>query len=112
MSPRDLRVLVKCEALVEALLDRTAGFPKVVRFTLTQRVENAALDALEALVEARFAPGAEADAPLARVDAALARLRVLLRLCHRRRVLSGGGYEALSQDVDEVGRMVGGWRRR
>jgi hypothetical protein len=42
------------------LLDHCAKWPKSARFTLTQRIENHALDVTEQLVLARYEPGARA----------------------------------------------------
>jgi hypothetical protein len=36
-------------------------------------------------------------------------LRITVRLSQRLGFLSNGGYEDLSRDIDEVGRMLGGW---
>lgn len=108
----ELEVLVRWEHLVGELLDRTQRFPKAARFTFAGRIDAAALDVLELLVDARYATGAARAAHLVEVDRRLARLRVLLRLAHARAYLSHGGYEHVSRALDEVGRMVGGWRRR
>ena len=99
------------ESVLGDLLDRTARFPKVVRFTFANRIENLALDVLEDLVAARYAPKGEALGPLQRADGRLARLRVLVRLAHGRRYLDHRGYEHVSRGLDEAGRMLGGWRR-
>lgn len=98
------------ERVIGELLDRTARFPKVVRFTFAARIENLALDVLEELVEARYASGREKQEALRRADARLARLRVMVRLAHARRYLDHRGYEQVSRQVDEAGRMLGGWR--
>ena len=94
------------------LLDRTAKFPKHARFTFTTRVDNLVLDVLEAVVEARFAGAGRKGAVLREADVKLAKLWILLRLCHARRYLGGRGYEHLMRGIDEAGRMVGGWRRQ
>ncbi len=94
------------------LLDRTAKLPRSVRFTFASRVDNLALDVLEAIVEARFAAAGRKRALLRDADVKLAKLRVLLRLCHDRRLLSHRGYEHVMRNIDEAGRMVGGWRRQ
>jgi hypothetical protein len=99
------------ERVVGDLLDRTAKFPKTVRFTFAARIEGLALDILEEIVEARFAEGAAKQEALRRADARLARLRVLVRLAHDRRHLDHRGYEFVSRNIDEVGRMLGGWRK-
>lgn len=103
--------ILRWEQVIDDLLDRTQRFPKVVRFTFSTRIDNHALDILEELVEARYASGRALSTSLAAVDRRLTRLRVLLRLAHKRRYLDTGGFEHVMRGVDEVGRMVGGWRR-
>ncbi len=99
------------ERITVDLMARTERFPKSIRFTLSSRIEGAALDVLESLAEARFARGPRKRELLEGADGALARLRVLLRLAHRRGVLDHGGYEHVSRELVEAGRMLGGWRR-
>ena len=100
-------LLVHWERVLGELLDRTAKFPRRVRPTLTNRVENAALDVLEGLIEARYAH--DRVAALARASLALDKLRVLLRISHHRRFLAHGAFERVSAQLDEAGRMLGGW---
>ena len=61
-------VLVEWERTVGEILDRTARFPKVVRFTFSQRVDGLALDVLQGLVEARYARGRAKEEALVRVS--------------------------------------------
>ena len=103
-------LLTRWEQVLGELLDRCAKFPKVSRFTFTQRIENLGLDVLEHLVRARFSKGASRRAALAEADIRLAQLRALLRLAHARTMLDHRGYEHLSRGLDECGRMLGGWR--
>jgi hypothetical protein len=66
MSPRDrprpreagpgLLVLAHWEAFVPWLLEHCGRWPRSARFSLTQRLENHALDVLELLVVARYQP--------------------------------------------------------
>ena len=100
------------ERLVLDLFDRTTTFPKALRFTLTSRIDNLALDVLERVVEACYASGEEKRRLLEEADRRLARLRVLLRLAHARQILGHGGYEHVMRGLDEAGRMLGGWRRQ
>lgn len=92
------------------LLKKTEKFPKNVRFTLTRRIENLALDILEGIIEARYER--EKMAALKRIDLKMERLRVLLRLCCDRRHLDSKGYEYCSRKINEAGRMIGGWRKQ
>lgn len=100
------------EQFVGELLDRTARFPKAVRFTFASRIDSFALDVLEAIVEARYARGAAKQDALRRADIGMAKLRTFVRLAHARQYLDHRGYEHLSRGVDEGGRMLGGWRKQ
>lgn len=110
MPPEIPMIIVRWESLLGRLLDCTGRFPKAVRFTFSTRIDNLALDALEWLVLARYARAGEKVEHLARVDSALDRLRALLRLSRERRYVDKNTHEALIIDLDEVGRMLGGWR--
>lgn len=111
MSLDEPALLVLWERLVGDLLDRTARFPKSVRFTFAGRIDNLALDVLERLAEARWAPLPRRRALLEDADLALVRLHVLLRLAHERRYLDPRGFEHVVRALDDAGRMLGGWRR-
>ena len=52
----ELLVLAHWEAFVAWLLDCCGRWPRSVRFSLTQRLENHALDVLELMVVARYEP--------------------------------------------------------
>ena len=97
------------EEALDDLLDRTLKFPKSVRFTFSSRIDGLALDVLERLVEARYAPSGVKREALRHADLSLAKLRVLLRLAHKRRYLDHRGYAHVAERLDEAGRMIGGW---
>ncbi len=101
-------VFARWEVLVGWLLERTARFPRRVRFTLTQRIDNLALDVFEGLIEARYTRQ-RADI-LQRINLDLEKLRLLLRLCHSQGFLDHRAFAHVMESIDEVGRMVGGWR--
>lgn len=106
----ELLLLAQFEEFVGLLLDRTAQWPKSARFTLTQRVENLALDVVDDLVTARY----ERAGRRARLEAAnlrLERLRHLLRLSLRARACPFTVFEDSMRAIDEAGRMLHGWRQ-
>lgn len=111
MSDTAVPIFAIWERTTGVILDHTARFPRSARFTFAQRIDNAALDIIEALAEACYATARTKGTLLASADRRLHRLRVLLRLAHAQRYLSPGGYEALMRALDETGRMLGGWRR-
>ena len=93
------------------LLPKVDQFPKAYRFTLTQRLMDAALDLQDALAEAETSRAQARYRALMVADRHLVRLRIYLRLTHHWQWLSSGQYEHVSRMVLEIGRLLGGWLR-
>ncbi len=105
----DLLVLAKFEEFTGWLLDRTAKWPKSARFTITQRIENHALDIVEELVSARYSREGR-KARLDAVNLRLERVRHLLRLAKEAKACPFNVFESAMRSIDEAGRMIHGWR--
>lgn len=108
-APDSLVLLDRWESFVHWLLERTERWPKISRSSLTVRVENIALDGLEYLIVARYDP-AKREERLLTLNLLLERLRVLLRIAHRRGALSSRALATAVRRIDECGRMSYGWR--
>ena len=106
----DLPIFVTWLDFLAWLLPTTAKFPKHIRFTFTSRIDTLALDVVEDLVEARYSR--DKRAILARANLRLEKLRVLLRLCHTLCYLPHARYEHAIRAINEVGTMLGGWRKQ
>ena len=106
----ELLVLQKWEETAAWLLNHTARWPKAARFTLTQRLDNHALDIVELLVQARYEPGVRRRV-LPEINLRLERMRFLLRLARDSKLENASGFESAIRRIDEVGRMVHGWRQ-
>ena len=98
--------------LLAWLLPKSTGFPKVYRMTLTPRLMSAALDFAEHAHAAYAHRGRRREQALGDADAALGRLRLYLRLAFRFRWLNEGQYLHVSRMVAEIGRLLGGWRKK
>ncbi len=105
----ELMVLQKWEEFAGWFFNHTRRWPKSARFTLTRRLEDHVLEVLELLVEARYEPrrrpGLLRDANLR-----LERMRFLLRTALSSKVQTMQGFESAVRQLDEVGRMIYGWR--
>jgi len=89
---------------------RTARrFPKSQRMILTIRFLNLGLDVMEKIQALRYMN--KRDTLFNKANLGLDRLRVLSRLMSDLRILSLKQYEFFTLNVDETGRMLGGWRR-
>ncbi len=107
---RDLPVFVKWLDFLEWLLPVTERFPKRVRFTFSDRINRLALDVVEDLIEARYTRDKQAH--LRRANLRLEKLRVLLRLSQRLSFLDYKRFEYAMKQINEIGKMLGGWSRQ
>lgn len=107
----ELLVLAHWETFVPWLLEHCGRWPRSVRFTLAQRLEDHALDVLELLVVARYQPHQRAGS-LHEANLRLERMRFLLRVAKARAITPARAFEKACHDLDETGRMLHGWRQR
>jgi hypothetical protein len=107
--PMPVTVVPKAYDLVLWLIPRVNEFPRTQRFVLGARIEATALDLLDALVEAQYRR--DKAAVLDRANALLMKLRYLLRLANDLHLLGTRRHEHVSERIEELGRMVGGWTK-
>ena len=103
-------VVSRMREVLTWILERVGAFPRSQRFLLGQRIGDLAMDVLERLLEAAYSR--EKEASLRRANLELEKLRHLLRSACELKCLSLRQYEYASRNVDEVGRMIGGWIRQ
>jgi hypothetical protein len=89
------------------LIPTVDKFPRAQRFLLGDRMQTLSLDVLEGLVEATYTRDCKPH--LARVNLLLEKLRFLFRLAKDLRHLDLRRYEHAAREIDEIGRLVGGW---
>ncbi len=106
MKPRP-PIYTKYYDLLGWILDRTAKFPKNMRFGLVQKIEAIALGLLDSLVEAVYS--SERSALYRPVNLQIEKLRVFLRLSCDRGLLSAEQLRFAVGALDEIGRMWHGW---
>ncbi len=97
--------------LLRWLLTTTRKFPRDQRFGLAQRLEGYAFALQEALVAAAL------DAPheshhLLQADIALVNVRKGVLLAYELGFYTGGQYAHVSALTQEVGNLLGAWRKR
>jgi hypothetical protein len=91
------------------LMPTVEKFPRSQKFLLGDRMQSAALDIIEGLVEATFTRN---RLPVLRaVNLELEKLRLLFRLAADLKFLDPRRYEHAARAIDEIGRLVGGWLR-
>lgn len=93
------------------LLPLTEKFPRSQRFVVTHRLQNAAFNFQESIIEANSLRGVLRIEKLNVADAELRKVRLYLRLCERWRWMNAGQYRHVSEMVSEIGRLLGGWKK-
>lgn len=110
MATHDYPLFVHWQQTLDWILDTTERFPQKVRFTLANRMADLSLDILEGIVEAVYQR--DRGAILRKINLNLEKLRVLFRLCFQRRYISAKQFEYISQQLNEAGKMTGGWLKQ
>ena len=111
MSTPDTPLFVKTHDLIMWLLQHTVRFPKSLRHTLTNRLENAAFDFQQATLMANAVRGQPRAEQLDRADGLLATLRSLLRITRDLQLLGVIQARYAVERVDELGRLLGAWKK-
>ena len=93
------------------LLPKISKFQKDQRYILGTRLQNSALDLLEANVDAALAPGQAKLSFVVLAQRRLEHIRFLLRLAYSIRMVNIKSYEYGSRTLVELGKMLGGWMR-
>jgi len=109
-SKQELPIFVKWIDFLKWLFLTTDKFPKKVRFTLSNRINNLALDIVEDLVEARYSRNKMAA--LQRANLRLEKIRLLMRIAYEQKFLSLKSYKFSAYSINEVGKMLGGWKKQ
>lgn len=105
----DLPIFIHWMDFLKWLFLKTEKFPKKVRFTFSDRMNNLALDIVESLIEARYSKSKFII--LRKVNLNLEKLRILFRISYESKYFSHEAYEHGIKRINEVGRMLGGWMK-
>ena len=94
---------------VLSLVPTVEKFPRQQKFLRGDRLQAAALDVLECLVEATYTR--DRHRHLAAANLGIEKLRFLCRLPKDLGHLDERRYEHAARSLDETGRLVAGWRK-
>ena len=107
--PEPMVIFTRTYDLISWLIPRTLSFPRTQRFVVTKRLQDAALNLQECVIEANRLRGRARLERLYRADAELDKVRLYLRLAERWEWLAEGQYRHVSEMVKEIGTLLGGW---
>jgi len=102
-------LFAKSYDFIRWLIPQTVKFPREQRFVLAHRLQATAMDFMECLYHATDKPSQ--TAALAQADVKLKQLRFYLRISHDLELLDIRRYEHASRLLEEIGRLLGGWKK-
>jgi hypothetical protein len=107
----EMIIFTRTYDFISWLLPLLEKFPRSQRFVVTARLQNAALDFQELIIEANALRGVNRLDKLRVADATLLKARLYLRLCEKWQWLSPGQFRHASGMVAELGKLLGGWMK-
>jgi hypothetical protein len=93
------------------LIPLTLKFPKSQRFLLAERLSKMALDFYDLILDAVMEPEHEEE-KLDAADKLLTKIRLYVRMSHDLGCISPGQFQHAARRTDELGRLIGGWKRK
>lgn len=109
MNDFNIPIFKKTYSLYKEFYGYRTDIPKQDRYTLWQRSENVILDILEGIFQASQSYKSEKLPALDKASLKLNLLRVFIRLMKDINAIDNKKYLALEKEIDEIGRMLGGW---
>ncbi len=104
----ELPVILKLYDLILWTMNHTAKFPRHHRYSLGAKIEATLLNLLDILIEARYSK--DKLKMLERANIVLERFRFQMRLAKDLGVLAIKSFAYQAEKIEEIGRMIGGWR--
>jgi len=86
-------------------------FPKIERFGIGKRINELFLWLLELSFTASYLPPDQKIILLGKAISRLDILKFFLQIAWENKLISNEKYIILSQNLEEIGRMLGGWRK-
>ena len=83
--------------------------PRSHKFLIGDRIETSIMDILDQLIRAYYSRKSSKIEQLSEVNIRLEQLRFLIRLTHDLEFLSHRTYGIMSEKLNEIGKMCGGW---
>lgn len=86
-------------------------FPKVERYGVGKKIEETFIEILELSFASSYLPPEQKIVLLGKTISRLDILKFFLQLAWESKLVPGEKYASLSARLDEIGRMLGGWRK-
>lgn len=105
----EISLIQKTYDLYKITYSYSKTFPKSDKYSLGGRIKTLIIEMLELLMEAETAKKDWKSPILEKVSRKLRILKLLVRLTNEIKILDNKKYLVLSEKLQEIGRMLGGW---
>ncbi len=85
--------------------------PKTSRYTLGTKIDALFLDVIELVFTASYEPAQEKIGKIGDANTKLGALKFFLQIGWETRMIDTKRYISLSEKLEEIGRILGGWKR-
>lgn len=108
---RSPTVLIKAKESYAVWFKILADFPKIYRYSLGDKIEESFLSLLENIFSTSYLSGIEKQNKLTIAIIKLDNVKFFLQLAWENKCIATNAYITISKQLDEVGKMLGGWRK-
>jgi hypothetical protein len=108
----DLPILQKTTEAYKLWQEYMVNLPRLSRFTLGKRIDDTFTELIELLLLAGYAAKNQKFSIVARASTKLDVLKFFLQVAWMIKALGAKKYVTLSAPLNEVGKMLGGWRKQ
>ena len=105
----EIPAVTKLYDIILWLMPQIEKFPRDFKFTIGDKIISILLNSLELIIEAVYTK--DKHNFLRRLNLQLEKLRYLIRLSKDLKALSIKKYAYISDEINELGKMIGGWIR-
>ncbi|MEK7589217.1 MAG: four helix bundle protein [Patescibacteria group bacterium] len=109
MNDLDIPIFKKSYDLYKDFYNLRLSVPKQDRYTLWQKCESLLIEVLEGILFASQQTKLEKLPTLEKTSVRLNFLRICIRLMKDVKAIDGKKYIIIEANLDEIGRMLGGW---
>lgn len=105
----DIPIFTKLYDFYKNLSHQIISFPKTKRYSLGQKLDSFTLEIFELISQIPLYPKEQKIELLIKISSKIDLLKILLRLSHDNKSLSIKSYLFLQEQLQEIGKMAGGW---
>ncbi len=85
------------------------NFPRDQKFLIGDRMQNIASELMEIFIEAYYSNSKKKKKKLQKANILLEKMRFYIRLCYELGYYNSSKYAQIMKQVQEIGRITGGW---